>query len=392
MCERVNNSDVEMRKCKECGIEKPYVRSEFERGSRVCRKCLYAKSRKRYANKKAANISDARLCKKCGCSFKIDKNAKVVRRICPNCLLSKVCSKCGFPGEFREGHKQCRNCERSYGRERHYLNKEKEAAYRKTHREKYRKLNVKISKRRRTERHAELDRIKNVPCVDCNKIFSPYIMDFDHRDPSEKLYEISYLINKSTAPWSRILEEIKKCDIICVNCHRLRTWKKGSQSLFLEKRRKLSIKLKDVSCFDCGKRFHYSQMDFDHVRGEKIGPVSQMKSCKAVLEEAAKCDVVCANCHRKRTHQQNKGQHRLDPTTINMVWERRASGPQTVVALPKPKIKPNFRIWHVLAGTMLDKEIAKQFGISGASITHYRKLMNIPRFRLSIYKPRFIPG
>lgn len=47
-------------------------------------------------------------------------------------------------------------------------------------------------------------------------------------------------------------------------------------------------------------------MDFDHVRGEKsfginVGlklnyPVEDM------MKELEKCDVVCANCHRERTH------------------------------------------------------------------------------------------
>ena len=45
-------------------------------------------------------------------------------------------------------------------------------------------------------------------------------------------------------------------------------------------------------------------MDFDHVRGEKVANVSSIwsrKSWEAVLEEVAKCEVVCANCHRLRT-------------------------------------------------------------------------------------------
>lgn len=54
---------------------------------------------------------------------------------------------------------------------------------------------------------------------------------------------------------------------------------------------------------DCGVKFVWYIMEFDHVRGVKIFNISKMvgRGMKAVLEELAKCDVVCANCHRIRT-------------------------------------------------------------------------------------------
>ena len=55
-------------------------------------------------------------------------------------------------------------------------------------------------------------------------------------------------------------------------------------------------------------------MDLDHVRGEKLFELGstrgrQSKSIIAMEAEIAKCDVVCSNCHRERTHQR-----RLDGT------------------------------------------------------------------------------
>jgi hypothetical protein len=41
-------------------------------------------------------------------------------------------------------------------------------------------------------------------------------------------------------------------------------------------------------------------MDFDHVRGEKLGNISRM-SLKQALAELWKCELVCATCHRERT-------------------------------------------------------------------------------------------
>lgn len=57
-------------------------------------------------------------------------------------------------------------------------------------------------------------------------------------------------------------------------------------------------------CEDCRETFPPVCMDFDH-SGDKIMNVSAMavrvKSLARVREEAAKCEVVCACCHRLRT-------------------------------------------------------------------------------------------
>lgn len=62
--------------------------------------------------------------------------------------------------------------------------------------------------------------------------------------------------------------------------------------------------LKKKPCMDCGNTFPPVCMDFDHVRGEKVKHISSMWSWERgkVLEELAKCDLVCACCHRIRTN------------------------------------------------------------------------------------------
>jgi hypothetical protein len=59
-------------------------------------------------------------------------------------------------------------------------------------------------------------------------------------------------------------------------------------------------------CADCGRQLSPWQMDFDHVSGKKVERVSQLAhqtgSIRLVLAEIAKCEVVCATCHRNRTH------------------------------------------------------------------------------------------
>jgi hypothetical protein len=62
---------------------------------------------------------------------------------------------------------------------------------------------------------------------------------------------------------------------------------------------------KEKPCVDCGKSYPSYVMDFDHVRGDKlfgIGGTCGHKTHAKLLAEIDKCDVVCANCHRERTH------------------------------------------------------------------------------------------
>jgi hypothetical protein len=56
-------------------------------------------------------------------------------------------------------------------------------------------------------------------------------------------------------------------------------------------------------CVDCGEADPRC-LDFDHVRGKKRCDISKMVGdygWAAIEEEIAKCEVRCANCHRKRT-------------------------------------------------------------------------------------------
>jgi hypothetical protein len=75
------------------------------------------------------------------------------------------------------------------------------------------------------ERKRGLDRIlkeqKDVPCFDCGMRFPAECMDFDHREGVEKKFNISQASRRYGLP--SILEEIAKCEVVCSNCHRIRT-------------------------------------------------------------------------------------------------------------------------------------------------------------------------
>ncbi len=100
----------------------------------------------------------------------------------------------------------------------------------------------------------------------------------------------------------------------CKECHRKRVNRHylNNKAYYVGKAKGVKQGLKDLMnnlkkepCKDCGLNFNSWQMDFDHTDPSvKMGNVSRFinVSRKALLEEIHKCDLVCANCHRNRTH------------------------------------------------------------------------------------------
>lgn len=61
----------------------------------------------------------------------------------------------------------------------------------------------------------------------------------------------------------------------------------------------------ETPCKDCGRNFHPVAMDFDHIKGKNrsiASLVSGAYKIDLILEEIKLCEVVCACCHRLRTH------------------------------------------------------------------------------------------
>ncbi len=81
------------------------------------------------------------------------------------------------------------------------------------------------NKKRRLQAIAYAQEAKNKPCADCDESYPYYIMDFDHKPDSEKKYLINKLVKTGTAI-STLQKEIDKCDVVCSNCHRIRTHKR----------------------------------------------------------------------------------------------------------------------------------------------------------------------
>lgn len=76
--------------------------------------------------------------------------------------------------------------------------------------------------KKRAEIYKQINLLKDAPCTDCKQKFPPIVMDFDHLPHSRKTSGIARLI-RNTHSMERIIEEIAKCELVCANCHRIRT-------------------------------------------------------------------------------------------------------------------------------------------------------------------------
>lgn len=137
----------------------------------------------------------------------------------------KICTHCGknrklssFSKKTKtQKHYWCKFCFREYAK-RHYRDNI----------DKYKKKARKWNKIHLEYLIQKVYELKDKPCCDCHVKYNPWQMDFDHRDGSEKIENVSMMI-RMLFPIKKILEEIEKCDLVCSNCHRQRTYLRRSQ-------------------------------------------------------------------------------------------------------------------------------------------------------------------
>lgn len=89
--------------------------------------------------------------------------------------------------------------------------------------DRHKKLYYNKNLKRRRMLMSFINTLKDKPCKDCGVKYPSYVMDFDHRDSSQKTSSVSHMATLHYASRTKILEEIDKCDLVCANCHRIRT-------------------------------------------------------------------------------------------------------------------------------------------------------------------------
>lgn len=226
------------------------------------------------------------------------------------CTRRQRCA-CGFCATARQARQREKKLQRS--RDRSKTPEEKARCFSK-------------SRRKTVERREMLARIKmKRGCMDCRYKGHPVALDFDHVN-GKKFMGVAQM---GTFSLERILAEVAKCQIVCFRCHRLREagrrsrgelpWaaQRGTQPTktqayyyrYTERGRAFLAAWKlRVGCKDCGYREHAEALDFDHVRGKKSFSLAARPwwSIRRLTEEAEKCEVVCANCHRIRTFERHQ--------------------------------------------------------------------------------------
>ena len=92
------------------------------------------------------------------------------------------------------------------------------------------KKNEEKSKIRKNEKRKKIVAIINeekikLGCAHCHNHFenNPECLDFHHPNPSTKIKNVSYYWRSSWAQLEKIMEEYKKCIVLCANCHRIET-------------------------------------------------------------------------------------------------------------------------------------------------------------------------
>lgn len=64
---------------------------------------------------------------------------------------------------------------------------------------------------------------KDVPCADCGVQYPPCVMDFDHIEDNKIANVNKFMVDANI---DTMVTEILKCEVVCSNCHRLRTYKR----------------------------------------------------------------------------------------------------------------------------------------------------------------------
>jgi hypothetical protein len=90
---------------------------------------------------------------------------------------------------------------------------------------------IERKKQRQQDIHNWFRRYKStLYCMDCG-ISHPAVLQFHHLSRADKSFTISSIVSRATSV-KQITNEIKKCDVLCVNCHAKRHWREtyGSDS------------------------------------------------------------------------------------------------------------------------------------------------------------------
>lgn len=134
----------------------------------------------------------------------------------------KRCTRCGLERPLTYFHRRgkrgyqvwCKTCRSEYDHDHWAADSERQLAIRRARK---RGLAVWLWEMKRGK-----------PCADCGQSFHPVAMHWDHTG-TDKVINISRAVNHG---WTRerILLELAKCELVCSNCHSIRTYTRKRQT------------------------------------------------------------------------------------------------------------------------------------------------------------------
>lgn len=124
---------------------------------------------------------------------------------------------------------------------------------------------------------------------------------FHHRNRSEKENGIGEI---RCHRWSTILNEIKKCDLVCKNCHEeihyTENIKKESPT---KNSKKIFLNIKGGKCEICKYNKCPSSLVFHHLDKSKkdfrMAEIRYISDMEIIINELNKCQLLCQNCHQE---------------------------------------------------------------------------------------------
>ena len=129
---------------------------------------------------------------------------------CCRCKLEKADEEFAWEKRDVKRSKRCRACQRELRSVWYEVNKEK----------------YKVSERERVQRKRRefIEWLATQSCMDCGTS-NPVVLEFDHVRGT-KVNNIAKMFGYSSD--ETLQAEIEKCDIVCANCHRIRTAERGN--------------------------------------------------------------------------------------------------------------------------------------------------------------------
>lgn len=178
-----------------------------------CSKCKLPKTLDEFPFRNKVTGTRHAFCKGCKRDYNnayLEKHSGDKKRRCSTCKKTKDIDL--FPTRNKaKGTKQrfCKVCAKKY-----------RGPWYQRHRAEQMARGKKSQKKRRLSHREAIIQAKKQPCVDCGRQYHWFLMEFDHL--RDKVSGVSWLAGRVSA--KKILAEIDKCELVCVLCHRIRTW------------------------------------------------------------------------------------------------------------------------------------------------------------------------